>query len=410
MKKVHERFIEYTKFETPSDENSSSYPSTDSQLVFGAALVAELKEIGLADAMQNEHGYVFATIPSNIEGWTGLTLGLCAHMDTVRDPSSIGVKARIVEYNGGDILLNEERSIYLRPSEFPSLNKMNGKRLIVTDGTTILGGDDKAGIAEIVTLAEILVGEGAPPHGDIRICFTPDEEIGTGTLYLKAEDFACDIAYTCDGGPFGGFQYETFNAASAKIEVYGLSTHPGTAKDTMKNASVIAMEFAAMLPEKERPEHTEGYEGFYHLMEMSGSCEYATLKYILRDHDYILLQKQIDTVKTCAAEINKKHGEGTVVATVEESYRNMREVVEKYPHMIEAAKAAITKAGATPIIKPVRGGTDGSRISFMGIPCPNLGDGSYNAHSRMEYACIEEMESCVDVLLNIAEFYANYKA
>ncbi len=410
MKRAYERLIGYTAFETASDEASATYPSTEGQLVLGAALVEELKALGLADARINEYGYVYATIPANIRMWNGKRLGLCAHMDTVADPSAVGVKPRIIaDYDGGDICLNEAFGIYMKTADYPALAGLAGRSLVVTDGTTILGADDKAGIAEIMTAVERLMKPDAVPHGEIKVCFTPDEEVGNGTLYLDPAQFGCDFAYTCDGGAFGSFQFETFNAAGAKVTVAGISAHPGSAKGVMKNASRIALEFDALVPQDERPECTEGYEGFYHLHGIKGATEHAELRYILRDHDAAKLAARKAKVMEIAAALNKKYGDGIVAIAIEDSYRNMGEVIKDHLHLVESAKAAITAAGGEPSVKPVRGGTDGSRLSFMGIPCPNLGDGSYNGHSRMEFACIEEMDACVEVLLRLASRYADFK-
>ena len=410
MERAYERLIRYTAFETASDEASKTYPSTPGQLVLGRALVEELKGIGLADARMNEYGYVYATIPANIPGWKGKRLGLCAHMDTVEDPPAVGVKPRIIaDYDGGDICLNETLGICMRPADYPVLRRLAGRSLVVTDGTTILGADDKAGIAEIMTAAQRLMGPDAVPHGEIKICFTPDEEVGNGTLYLDPKDFGCDFAYTCDGGSFGAFQYETFNASGAKVSVTGISAHPGSAKGIMKNAARIALEFDALIPQDERPECTEGYEGFYHLIGMKGATEHAELRYILRDHDAKVLASRKAKVREIAAALNKKYGDGTIAVAIEDSYRNMGEVMKDHLHLVESAKAAITAAGGTPIIRPVRGGTDGSRLSFMGIPCPNLGDGSYNGHSRMEFVCTQEMDACVEVLMKLAARYAVFE-
>ena len=409
MKRAFERLIEYTVFETASDAMSVSYPSTVGQLVFGEFLAAELKEIGLVDARLNEYGYVYATIPANIPNWSGKRLGLCAHMDVVIDPPAVGIKPRIIEnYAGGDICLNEALGIFMSTAAYPVLNDMAGRCLIVTDGTTILGADDKAGVAEIVTAAEILMAPNAPPHGEIKICFTPDEEIGTGTLHLDPKDFGCDFAYTCDGGAFGGIQYETFNAASAKITFSGISAHPGYAKDVMKNAARIATEFDCLVPQDERPEVTDGYDGFYHLTGMKGSVESAELSYILRDHDAAVLQNRKAKILEIAALLNEKYGDGAVTAAIEDSYRNMGEVIKDHSHLVDAAAAAIRAAGREPVIRPVRGGTDGSNLSFMDIPCPNIGDGSYNVHSRMEFVCAEEMDSCVEVILSLATYYTTF--
>jgi len=370
-------------------------------------LVQEMQELGIADANVDANGYVFGTIPANIPDWHGTTIGFIAHMDVVDDVEFRDIKTRVVEnYDGGDILLNEALGIVMSPVEYASLRDKVGKTLVVTDGTTLLGADDKAGIAEILTMAEILNRDSSILHGDIKISFTPDEEIGRGADLFDVARFGADFAYTVDGGSFGDVEYETFNAASLHVTVHGLSTHPGSAKNVMRNAALIAMEYAMLLPEDERPEKTENYEGFFHLTDMHGQVELAELSYILRDHDADILERRKADARRAADEINARYGAGTVEIIIRDSYRNMAEMVRPHWHLIETAYEAIRETGCEPSSVPVRGGTDGSRLSFMGLPCPNLPTGGYNGHGRMEYACAEEMDNCVEVLISIAQKYA----
>lgn len=404
--KAYERLIKYSTFATASDENCENCPSTPSQLEFAAYLEAELKALGLSEVELDENGYLFATLPASEGCENAPIIGFIAHMDVSPDVSDKNVKARTVKYEGGDILLNEKEGIYMRADDFPSLSEDIGKTLIVTDGTTLLGADDKAGIAEIITACELFLSDKNLKHGKIRIGFTPDEEIGRGADLFDVPRFGAKWAYTLDGGAFGEIEYETFNAYSMRIEILGKSIHPGAAKDKMVNASVVAHEFMAMLPEMERPEHTEGYEGFYHLVGMSGEIEAAALDFIIRDHDMKKLEYRCDYARRCAEKLNGYYGEGTVNITLHESYRNMKEMILPEFHLVENASAAITALGGTPVSCPVRGGTDGSRLSFMGLPCPNLGTGSHNAHSRMEYAAVEDMAKCVMQIVKIAEIYS----
>lgn len=404
--KAYERLMKYTKFESASDSSSSNCPSTPEQYEFGKSLVAEMLELGIKDANIDENGYVFGTIESNIQGWDGPVIGFIAHMDVVQDVPYEDVKTRVIEkYDGGDILLNLEKNIILSPIEYDTLKGYVGCDLVVTDGTTLLGADNKAGIAEILTMAEILLSDSNIKHGTIKIGFTPDEEIGRGADRFDVKRFGADFAYTVDGGAFGEVEYETFNAATAKITIKGKNIHPGTAKNKMKNASLIAMEFNGLLPVVERPEHTEKYEGFYHLIGMKGSVENASLVYILRDHDAIKFQEKKDKVKQVAAWLNQTYGEGTVVIEIIDSYANMEEQIRPHWHLIETAYEAVEEVGGIPHSLPVRGGTDGARLSFMGLPCPNLGTGSHNHHSKMEYACVQAMDNCVAMLVKIAEKY-----
>lgn len=405
--KAYERLVSYAAFATASNEEKDCCPSTPGQLVFARALADELRRLGLCDVELDEHGYLFATIPASEGCEDAPVLGFIAHMDVSPEVEDRNVRPRVLRYEGGDITLNAERGIVMSVSEFPVLNEYVGKTLIVTDGTTLLGADDKAGIAEIITAAEILLGDRTLRHGKIRIGFTPDEEIGRGADLFDVARFGAKYAYTVDGGKFGEVEYETFNAASLKVIITGKSIHPGGAKDKMINASMVALEYASMLPELERPEHTEGYQGFYHLTSMSGSVESAVLSYILRDHDAAKLEGRKDYARRAADELNRRYGEGTVRLEIKDSYRNMREMIEPEFHLIENACNAVRRLGGEPISSPVRGGTDGSRLSFMGLPCPNLGTGSHNHHGRMEFACAEAMDDCVRLIIEIAGSYAD---
>lgn len=409
--RAYERLLKYTKFEAASDGTSSNCPSTPEQLDFGRALVDEMLELGIKDANIDENGYVFGTIESNIENWDGPVIGFIAHMDVVRDVPFQNIKARVVEnYDGGDIVLNAEENIVLSPSEYDSLGAYVGKDLVVTDGTTLLGADNRAGIAEILTMAETLLTKPEIKHGTIKIGFTPDEEIGRGADRFDVERFGADFAYTVDGGSFGEVVYETFNAATAKISIKGENIHPGTAKNKMKNASLIAMELNSLLPVTERPEHTEGYEGFYHLIDLKGSVEKASLTYIIRDHDRGKFEAKKEQLQKVAQWLNDKYGEGTVLLETVDSYANMHEQIKPHWHLIETAFEAVKEVGGVPLSNPIRGGTDGARLSFMGLPCPNLGTGSHNHHSKMEYACVQAMDDCVEVLIKIAEKYGKAKS
>lgn len=405
--RAYERLIRYAAYPTASDEACPNCPSTPAQFDFARALVEEMKSLGIPDANVDENGYVFGTIPANIPDWQGVTIGFIAHMDVVDEVPFENVRPRVIEYyDGDDIVLNEALDIVMSPADYPSLKNKVGKTLVVTDGTTLLGADDKAGIAEILTMAELLQNDPSILHGEIKIGFTPDEEIGRGADLFDVARFGADFAYTADGGGFGEVEYETFNAASLKVTVHGLSTHPGSAKGVMKNASLLAMEYASLLPEDERPEKTEGYEGFFHLTSMRGQTESAELTYILRDHDAAILERRKDDARRAAEELNGRYGAGTVEIEIRDSYRNMAEMVRPHWHLIETAYDAVREAGGNPKSVPVRGGTDGSRLSYMGLPCPNLSTGGYNGHGRMEYACAEEMDDCVNVLVKIAEKYA----
>ena len=397
MKTVTERFLRYVSFDTMSDDTSETCPSSGKQKLLGAALVEEMKEMGIADARMDEYGYVYGTVP----GDPSLpTIGLIAHMDTSPDASGANIKAKIVEYTGEDICLNEEKGIYLRESDYPSLKNHHGKHLIVTDGTTLLGADDKAGIAEIMTAAEFLM-TARMNHATLKIGFTPDEEIGRGADKFDIAGFGADYAYTADGGTLGGLEYENFNAAGATVKFNGLNIHPGAAKDKMVNSQLIAMEFQGLLPVQQRPEYTEGYEGFFHLLGMKGEVEQSNLYYIIRDHDMEKFQEKKRVMTAAAGFINAKYGANTCELTVRDSYFNMRQHIEPVMYVVDRAKAAMKRAGMEPVEVPIRGGTDGARLSYMGLPCPNLCTGGENYHGRFEYIPVEDMEKCVKMLIEI---------
>ncbi len=394
--KVEERFLTYVSYPTMSDESSLTCPSTEKQRVLAAVLEKELFRIGLEDVRTDENGYVTATLPANAEGFPN-TVGLIAHMDTADAAPDFPIKPKTLLYTGGDILLNEEKGIYMRESEYSYLSNYRGEHLIVTDGTTLLGADDKAGIAEIITALECLKQSGVP-HGKVRVAFTPDEEIGRDGDRFDVPYFGADFAYTVDGGALGELEYETFNAASAAVTINGVSIHPGSAKDRMKNASLIAFEFNALLPENEIPARTEGYEGFYHLDKMEGDVEHATLSYIIRDHDRTLFEEKKATVLRAAETINARYGAGTVEVRVTDSYYNMREKIEPCMYIVDCAKEAMRLSGITPICQPIRGGTTGAHLSFEGLPCPNLCTGGENFHSRFEFISVERMERVTEML------------
>ena len=397
MKTVTERFLNYVSFNTQSDEASETCPSTEGQRKLGAALAAEMREMGIADARMDENGYVYGTVPGNPDL---PTIGLIAHMDTSPDASGADIKARIVEYNGGDVCLNERLGIFLRESDYPSLKNHYGKHLIVTDGTTLLGADDKAGVAEILTAAETLLRQGGR-HATLKIGFTPDEEIGRGADKFDVKGFGADYAYTADGGPVGEIEYENFNAAGARVIVHGRNIHPGSAKGKMVNSQRIAMEFDALLPVEQRPEFTEGYEGFFHLNGMQGSVEETRLHYIIRDHDMAKFEEK-KAVMTAAAEfINRKYGGGTLELQLRDSYFNMKKCIEPCMYVVDRAMNAMRAVGMEPVAVPIRGGTDGARLSYEGLPCPNLCTGGENYHGRFEFIPVEDMELCVKMLVKI---------
>ena len=394
MSSVLERFLRYTKFNTRSDESSLNCPSTDNQLLFGRTLVEEMIAMGIKDAHMDQNGYIYGTVP----GDTALpTIGLIAHMDTSPDISGENVQARVVTYEGGDVVLNAHKNIVMRQSDYESLRENVGKHLVITDGTTLLGADDKAGIAEILTVAEKLLATDKK-HSTLRIAFTPDEEIGRGADLFDVGTFGAEFAYTVDGGRLGELEYENFNAAGATVVLNGCNIHPGAAKNKMVNSQYIAMEFQNALPQNEKPEHTEGYEGFFHLTDMSGTVEQSMLRYIIRDHDMVKFLQKKQVMIDCAHALNEKYGDGTVELTIKDSYYNMREKIEPCMHIIDRAVSAMKTVGIKPRIMPIRGGTDGARLSYMGLPCPNLFTGGQNFHGRYEYIPVEDMEACVEML------------
>ncbi|MBQ6374964.1 MAG: peptidase T [Clostridia bacterium] len=396
--RAYERLLKYVQYDTASDEHSPDCPSTDKQLVLARALVEEMAQLGVSDARMDGHGYVYGSIPANAEGLPAI--GLIAHMDVVDCVPCTPMRPRIVEnYDGGPLTLDS--GDILDPAVFPDVRLAAGKHLIVTDGRTILGADDKAGIAEILTACERISGDPGLRHGRICVGFTPDEEIGRGADLFDVPGFGADFAYTVDGGRLGEVAFENFNAASAVLTVNGLSVHPGSAKNRMRNASLIAMEFASMLPPAERPEHTEGYEGFYHLCDMRGIEERAELNYIIRDHDRVRFEDRKKRFLAIADYLNAKYGAGTVSAAVKDSYYNMREKIEGHMGIISRAEDAYRAAGVVPFHEPVRGGTDGARLSYMGLPCPNLATGGMNFHGRFECIAVEDMDTMTDVLVHL---------
>lgn len=402
---VVDRFLKYVTFATQSDEESGITPSTSGQRVFAEALVKELEALGLEEISLDDNSYLMATLPSNMEDQEVPTIGFISHLDTSPDMSGEGVKPRIVSYAGGDIVLNEAENIVLSPRMFPEMEQYIGQDLIVTDGTTLLGADDKAGVAAIISAVAYLKEHPEIKHGKIRIGFTPDEEIGAGADHFDVEKFGCEFAYTVDGGEIGELEYENFNAAAAKVVFSGRNVHPGTAKDKMVNASLLAVEFASMLPADQRPETTEGYEGFFHLTTMVGSVEQAVLQYIVRDHSRELFEQKKHLLEQITAQLNKKYP-GMVSLEMHDQYYNMREIVEPKKYIVDLASEAMEAVGVKPQIKPIRGGTDGARLSFMGLPCPNLFTGGHNFHGRYEYIPIPSLQKSMETVVKIAELVA----
>lgn len=402
---VVDRFLKYVTFATQSDEESGITPSTSGQRVFAEALVKELEALGLEEISLDDNSYLMATLPSNMEDKEVPTIGFISHLDTSPDMSGEGVKPRIVSYAGGDIVLNEAENIVLSPRMFPEMEQYIGQDLIVTDGTTLLGADDKAGVAAIISAVAYLKEHPEIKHGKIRIGFTPDEEIGAGADHFDVEKFGCEFAYTVDGGEIGELEYENFNAAAAKVVFSGRNVHPGTAKDKMVNASLLAVEFASMLPADQRPETTEGYEGFFHLTAMVGSIEQAVLQYIVRDHSRELFEQKKQLLEQITAQLNKKYP-GMVSLEMHDQYYNMREIVEPKKYIVDLASEAMEAVGVKPQIKPIRGGTDGARLSFMGLPCPNLFTGGHNFHGRYEYIPIPSLQKSMETVVKIAELVA----
>jgi len=405
--KLSERFLRYVKIDTQSDENSETTPSSIKQFDLANILVEELKQIGLQDVTIDEKCYIMATLPANTQKKVPV-VGFISHLDTSPDMSGNDVNPHIIEnYQGGDILLNKEKNLFLSPSEFSELKDMIGKTLITTDGNTLLGADDKAGIAEIVTAMEYLIQHPEIEHGTIKVGFTPDEEIGRGVDHFNVEKFGADYAYTMDGSMEGELEYENFNAAGAKIFIQGKNIHPGYAKNKMINALLLAIEFENMLPRHEKPEHTQDYEGFYHLMKIDGTVENAIMQYIIRDHDRVKFENRKAYFEKTISYLKSKYGEGVFRLELKDQYFNMREKVEPVYHVVEKALAAMNMAGVIPLVKPIRGGTDGSRLSYMGLPCPNIFAGGVNFHGKYEYVCLETMEKAVEVIVNIAKLYCS---
>ncbi len=400
-------FLQYVKIDTQSDETTGTTPSTPKQHQLGELLAEQLKSMGAEEiTYDREHCYVYASIPASEGCENAPVLGFIAHMDTAPAVSGAGVKPRIVEnYDGGDILLNEKENIVFRIADFPEAAAYRGKDLIVTDGTTLLGADDKAGIAEIMAACEYLLAHREIRHGKLRVGFTPDEEIGAGADHFDVKLFGADFAYTIDGGSFGGLEEETFNAAAARLIINGRSVHPGSAKGKMINAVLLAYEFHSLLPVFQNPMYTQGYEGFYHLDSLSGDVERAAADYIIRDHDKQKFEQKKQFFATCAEFINQKYGKGTAEAQIKDSYYNMKEALAPHRHLIDNAVQAIRELGGEPSIDPVRGGTDGARLSYMGLPCPNLCTGGANGHSRFEYACVQDMEKVTELLIKLAQRY-----
>ena len=400
---ITDRFLKYVSFTTTSDENTNMTPSTPGQMIFAKYLADELKSIGMKDITLDKNGYIMATLPANTDKEVPV-IGFISHMDTSPDSSGKNVKPRIVEnYDGGDILLNEEKLIVFETEKYPEILQYKGQDIIVTDGTTLLGADDKAGLAEIVTAMEYLIQHPEIKHGKIRVGFTPDEEIGQGADHFDVKKFDAEWAYTMDGGEIGELEFENFNAASAKVTITGLNVHPGYARHKMKNSMRIATQFVSMLPRHETPEHTEGYEGFYHLTNIEGTVEKTLLTYIIRDHDRDRFERRKKEIQHLANKINAEYGENTAVVELRDQYYNMREKVEPVMHVVDLAFEAMNATGVKPTVKPIRGGTDGARLSFEGLPCPNIFAGGHNFHGRFEYLPIPSMEKAMMVIVKIAE-------
>ena len=406
MSPVIDKFLRYVKVDTQSSETTTTSPSTEKQKVLGRMLAEELQAMGAGSVYFDEQkGYVYAKISATDGGAKKEVLGFIAHMDTSPECSGAGVKPRLVSaYDGNDILLNEEQGIYLRTSQFPEMLDYVGQTLIVTDGTTLLGAEDKAGVAEIMATAEHLLQHPEIEHGEIALAFTPDEEIGEGMDHFDVDRFGADVAYTIDGGGIGELEYENFNAATAKVQIHGVNVHPGEAKNKMKHAALIAMEVESLLPKAQKPMYTEGYEGFYHLTQMKGEVEFAELTYIIRDHDREKFEQKKAGLLDIAEFLNKKYGENTVEIFIQDSYYNMKEKIDpEYKYLVERVEKNMRALGIVPKVQPIRGGTDGARLSFMGVPCPNICTGGHNYHGRFEYCVAESMEQIVKLLVNLVQ-------
>lgn len=411
LSQTAERFLRYAVIDTQSADDKEQMPSTEKQRVLGRMLAEELREMGVSEVREDENGYVYGMIPSNLEeGAAAPALGFISHMDTAPAFSGENVKPRIIEnYDGEDICLNKEASIWLSVKEFPEMKRYKGQTLITTDGTTLLGADDKAGVAEIMTMASWFLAHPEEKHGKICIAFTPDEEVGRGADRFDVAGFGADVAYTVDGGAIGELEYENFNAASGRVRLHGASIHPGSAKGKMKNALLMGMEFQSLLPVFENPMYTEGYESFFHLDRMEGNVEEAELEYIIRDHDRVKFERKKELFKAAGAFMNQKYGEGAAEVYVKDSYFNMKEKIEPYMYLIDEAKAAMEELDIAPVIVPIRGGTDGARLSYMGLPCPNICTGGHNFHGKYEYICAESMETITELLIRIAKRFVKAK-
>lgn len=407
-KNILEKFLRYISIDTASDPESPTQPSSEKQLTLSRLLVKELKEMGVKDVALDQYGYVMATIPSNLPTGSKVPkIGFIAHVDSAPDAPGDNINPQIIEnYDGSDIVINSEKNMIMKTAEFPELLKYKGQTIITTDGNTLLGADDKAGIAEIMAAAEYLMTHPEFPRGEIKIGFTPDEEIGRGVDKFDVKKFDADWAYTLDGGEIGELEYENFNAASAKIHIQGRNIHPGYAKDKMINAIILASEFNSLLPVEQRPEFTQHYEGFFHIIRFDGTVENAMIQYIIRDHDFDKFEQKKSLIEESITFMNKKYGNGTFRLELNDQYYNMRKQVEPHYHIVEKAVEAMKMAGVEPNIKPIRGGTDGSRLSYMGLPCPNIFAGGHNFHGRYEYIPLESMEKASQVILNIVKLYA----
>ena len=402
---LKDRFLKYVSYDTQSSEESTTFPSTDKQLVLLHDLAEEMKQLGMVEVSMDKYGYVMGTIPASKGKENAPVIGFISHVDTSPDMSGHDIKPQVIEcYDGGDIRLNQR--LTMRVEDFPELSFFKGHTLIHTDGTTLLGADDKAGVAEIMTAAEYLLSHPEVEHGKIRIGFTPDEEIGRGVDFFDVKAFGAQFAYTVDGGMEGELEYENFNAASAKIRIQGKNIHPGYAKDKMINALQVACEINSMLPVAQRPEHTEGYEGFYHLVGLNGTVEEAEISYIIRDHDRAKFEAKKHYLQGIVALLTEKWGAGVINLQLKDQYYNMREMVEPHPEVIDKALAAMKEAGVEPIVRPIRGGTDGSRLSYMGLPCPNLFTGGMNFHGKFEYCSLTTMQRAMQVIINLARLWA----
>lgn len=406
MTDIVERFLRYVKTDTQSEDEQEQFPSTEKQKNLAVILKGELEEMGASDVRMDEYGYVYARIPSNMKADAEKKIpavGFISHMDTAPSCSGTDVRPQIHRnYDGGTLILNKEKQIQLTPEQFPELLLHKGKDIITSDGTTLLGADDKAGLAEIMTMAEYLLEHPEVKHGEVCIGFTPDEEVGRGADFFDLKGFGADVAYTVDGGGLGELEYENFNAASAKVLIHGINIHPGSARGQMKNSLLLGMEFHQMLPVFANPACTDGYEGFFHLDSMKGDVEETVLDYIIRDHDWQKFQDKKSLFTSIASYMNQKYGEGTVDLILKDSYYNMKEKIEPHKYLIEIAQEVMRELGVEPIVLPIRGGTDGARLSYEGLPCPNLCTGGYNFHGRYEYICIQDMKKISEILVKIA--------